>query len=115
MWLKTATEGDRARIVEGALIPNGKCSVSQALIEVCLHSHGHRAQCATLLRRHGGVPPPMDAIRGVRRLLIDGGRNGSANSWRNEDAINGIKIGIRVRWNLREVTPNVTRLGTNAL
>jgi uncharacterized damage-inducible protein DinB len=61
-WLETATEGALARMLEGALIPNGKCSVSQALVQVCLHSHGHRAQCATLLRRHGAAPPPTDFI-----------------------------------------------------
>lgn len=61
-WLKTATEGDLARILEDALIPNGRCSVSQAFMQVCMHSHGHRAQCAKLLRRHGGVPPRTDFI-----------------------------------------------------
>ena len=62
MWLETAAEGDLARILEDALIPNGRCSVSQAFMQVCMHSHGHRAQCAKLLRRHGGVPPPADFI-----------------------------------------------------
>lgn len=61
-WLDTATEGDLARILEDALIPNGKCSVAQAFMQVCMHSHGHRAQCAKLLRRHGGAPPAMDFI-----------------------------------------------------
>ena len=61
-WLETATESDLARILEDALIPSGRCSVSQAFMQVCLHSHGHRAQCAKLLRRHGGVPPPTDFI-----------------------------------------------------
>jgi uncharacterized damage-inducible protein DinB len=61
-WLETATAVDLARIVEDARIPNGRCSVSQAFMQVCLHSHGHRAQCATLLRRHGGLPPPTDFI-----------------------------------------------------
>ena len=61
-WLATAAEGDLARILESPLIPNGKCSVSQAFMQVCLHSHGHRAQCAKLLRRHGGVPPATDFI-----------------------------------------------------
>jgi len=61
-WLDAATEGDLARILEDALIPNGKCSVSQAFMQVCMHSHGHRAQCAKLLRRHGGVPPQTDFI-----------------------------------------------------
>src|SRR5262245_58445149 len=61
-WLEAATDGDLARILEDALIPNGKCSVSQAFMQVCLHSHGHRAQCAKLLRRCGGVPPPTGFI-----------------------------------------------------
>ena len=61
-WLETATDGDLGRTLEDALIPNGTCSVSQAFMQVCLHSHGHRAQCAKLLRRHGGVPPPTDFI-----------------------------------------------------
>ena len=61
-WLETATEADLARMLENALVPNGACSVSQAFVQVCLHSHGHRAQCAKLLRRHGGVPPPADFI-----------------------------------------------------
>ena len=61
-WLETATDATLARIVESHLIPGGRCSVSNALIQVCMHSHGHRAQCAKLLRRHGGVPPPTDFI-----------------------------------------------------
>ena len=61
-WLETATEGDLARILEDERIPGGRCSVSQAFVQVCMHSHGHRAQCAKLLRRHGGVPPPTDFI-----------------------------------------------------
>ena len=61
-WLETATEGDLARMLEDARIPNGTCSVSQAFMQVCLHSHGHRAQCAKLLRRHGVVPPSTDFI-----------------------------------------------------
>jgi uncharacterized damage-inducible protein DinB len=61
-WLSTATEGDLVRVLESALIPGGRCSVAQAFIQVCLHSHGHRAQCAKLLRRHGGTPPATDFI-----------------------------------------------------
>ena len=62
-WLETATEDDLGRILEDGLIPNGKCSISQAFMQVCMHSQGHRAQCATLLRRHGGAPPPTDFIQ----------------------------------------------------
>ncbi len=61
-WLETAREGDLARILEDALIPNGQCSVAHAFMQVCMHSHGHRAQCAKLLRRHGGLSPPTDFI-----------------------------------------------------
>ena len=61
-WLAAATEHDLARVLESALIPGGKCSVAQELMQVCMHSHGHRAQCAKLLRRHGGVPPMTDFI-----------------------------------------------------
>jgi hypothetical protein len=61
-WLAAATDADLARILESGLIPCGKCSVAQAFTQVCMHSHGHRAQCAKLLRRHGGAPPMTDFI-----------------------------------------------------
>jgi uncharacterized damage-inducible protein DinB len=61
-WLAAATDADLARVLENPLIPGGTCSVAQALMQVCLHSHGHRAQCAKLLRRHGSVPPNTDFI-----------------------------------------------------
>ena len=61
-WLGTASAADLGGILKSALIPNGECSVSQAFMQVCMHSHGHRAQCAKLLRRHGGTPPPTDFI-----------------------------------------------------
>jgi uncharacterized damage-inducible protein DinB len=61
-WLDAATEADLARTVTGSQIPGGSCSVAQALLQVCLHSHGHRAQLAKLLRRHGATPPATDFI-----------------------------------------------------
>ena len=61
-WVESAGEGHLARMLDSSLIPNGTCSVAQAFMQVCLHSHGHRAQCAKLLRRHGGAPPPSDFI-----------------------------------------------------
>jgi len=60
-WLAAATEPDLTRILEDAAIPGGRCSVSEALMQVCLHSHGHRSQAAKLLRRNG-QPPQMDLI-----------------------------------------------------
>jgi uncharacterized damage-inducible protein DinB len=70
-WLARATEADLTRPLRHALIPNGKCVVSQALMQVCMHSHGHRAQCAKLLRGHGGVPPATDFILWVTRATKD--------------------------------------------
>jgi uncharacterized damage-inducible protein DinB len=61
-WLASATETDLAEVLENGLIPNGRCSVSQAFVQVCLHSHGHRAQCARLLRAQGVTPPQTDFI-----------------------------------------------------
>ena len=61
-WLVNAQESDLARTLENSHIPGGSCSVAQAWMQVCMHSHGHRAQCAKLLRRHGAVPPVIDFI-----------------------------------------------------
>ena len=61
-WLATAKEADLDRTLTDPLIPNGECSVAQAIMQVCLHAHGHRAQCAKLLRRHNGTPPATDFI-----------------------------------------------------
>jgi uncharacterized damage-inducible protein DinB len=61
-WLAAATGADLVRELRNPLIPGGKCLVSEALMQVYLHSHGHRAQCAKLLRRLGGEPPATDFI-----------------------------------------------------
>ena len=61
-WLGAATAVDLERSLKNPLIPGGECSVAHAFVQVCLHSHGHRAQAAKLLRRHGGAPPATDFI-----------------------------------------------------
>ena len=61
-WLATVTENELEQRINNPLIPGGTCLVTHALMQVFLHSHGHRAQCAKLLRRHGGEPPVMDFI-----------------------------------------------------
>ena len=61
-WLAGATEESLTRVLESALIPGGRCRVSDALLQVCLHSQGHRAQCAKRLRALGGQPPMTDFI-----------------------------------------------------
>ena len=59
-WLATAADVD-SQTLESALIP-GRCRVSDAVLQVCLHSQGHRAQCAKMLRALGGSPPATDFI-----------------------------------------------------
>ena len=61
-WVAAATDDDLQRMLEHQLIPGGSCSVADAWMQVCLHSQGHRAQCATMLRRLGGTPPTTDFI-----------------------------------------------------
>ena len=61
-WMTAATEADCAAMLTDPLIPGGQCSVGDALTQVCLHSHAHRAQIAKMLRRYGVVPPQTDFI-----------------------------------------------------
>jgi uncharacterized damage-inducible protein DinB len=61
-WLATAAAPDLARPITSRFFPGETFSVLQGLTQVCMHSHGHRAQCAKMFRRHGGVPPMIDYI-----------------------------------------------------
>ena len=61
-WIAGADEAELERRLSDGRIPGGSCSVAEAMLQVCLHTQGHRAQCATLLRRLGGVPPATDFI-----------------------------------------------------
>lgn len=61
-WLAAAAEADLTRVLRDPLIPGGYCSVAEAVMQVCMHSHGHRAQIAKRLRHHGATPPTTDFI-----------------------------------------------------
>lgn len=61
-WLAQASDADLAMDVAGPLVPGGRCTVAQAVTQVCLHSLGHRAQCAKMLRRHGVTAPMTDFV-----------------------------------------------------
>ena len=37
-------------------------SVEEGIVQICLHSHGHRAQVAIRLRELGGTPPSLDFV-----------------------------------------------------
>ena len=61
-WLASAGESELSRSIDSPLIPGARCTVAQAIVQVCMHSQGHRAQCAKMLRRLGGTPPMTDFI-----------------------------------------------------
>jgi uncharacterized damage-inducible protein DinB len=61
-WMAGATEAEMARTIDSPLIPGARCTVAQALMQVCMHSQGHRSQSAKMLRRLGGTPPMTDFI-----------------------------------------------------
>ena len=61
-WLSQLQEHDLARRVKTSYQPGSTFSIAEAVMQVCMHSHGHRAQCATRLRSMGGIPPAMDFI-----------------------------------------------------
>jgi uncharacterized damage-inducible protein DinB len=61
-WIIELRESDLRRTLVTPFIPDRSFSLPQALMQVCMHSHGHRAQCATRLRSLGGNPPATDFI-----------------------------------------------------
>jgi uncharacterized damage-inducible protein DinB len=61
-WITGIGENDLERTVETTFMPGQRYSVAQGMMQVCLHTQGHRAQCATRLRLLGGTPPPMDFV-----------------------------------------------------
>ncbi|MFL6689200.1 MAG: DinB family protein, partial [Alphaproteobacteria bacterium] len=65
-WLSRLQEADLNRVLETDRLPGYQLSVSQIAMQVCLHSHGHRAQCTTRLRLLGGTPPVMDFVHWLK-------------------------------------------------
>jgi uncharacterized damage-inducible protein DinB len=65
-WLARLGESDLTRTLESAFFPGRSIPLSEALVQVCLHSQGHRSQCATRLRQLGGEPPLLDFIVWVK-------------------------------------------------
>jgi uncharacterized damage-inducible protein DinB len=61
-WMSEVHEPDLARRLQTPFLPGCDYSIAQALMQVCMHSHGHRSQCATRLRLLGGTPPALDFI-----------------------------------------------------
>lgn len=61
-WLTQLCESDLVRTVETPFLPGQRFTLREALVQVCMHSHGHRVQCAARLRALGGEPPPLDFV-----------------------------------------------------
>lgn len=65
-WLSTSTPEDLERRLQPRALPEITITVEQAALQACLHSQGHRSQCATRLRTLGGTPAPMDFVLWIR-------------------------------------------------
>lgn len=65
-WLSTATPQELDQPLQPRALPEITITVAQAAIQVALHSHGHRSQCASRLRALGGIPAPMDYVLCLR-------------------------------------------------
>lgn len=61
-WLDRLDDAESDRAIESSYHASESFSVHQAMMQVCMHSAGHRAQCATRLREMGVTPPRMDFI-----------------------------------------------------
>ena len=63
-WLAQCREADLDGMLhpESPLLGGQDFSVAQAVMQVCMHSVGHRAQCASRLRALGGTPTNTDFI-----------------------------------------------------
>lgn len=55
-------EGALARVIELPRLKDIKPTVGETMMQVVMHSQGHRAQCAARLRTLGGSPPTTDYI-----------------------------------------------------
>ena len=65
-WLSTVTEPELERRIQPRALPEITITVAEAMLQACLHSQGHRSQCASRLRALAGTPPAMDFVLWIR-------------------------------------------------
>jgi len=66
-WLSHASDSELERTLETRSSRLGiDVSVRQAILQICLHTQGHRPQCATRLRTLGGTPPGTDYVLWIK-------------------------------------------------
>ncbi len=61
-WLNTLEESDLSRLLESPHFAGRRIAISEGMMQVCMHSQGHRTQAAARFRALGGEPPPTDFI-----------------------------------------------------
>ncbi len=66
-WLSHSDESELERTLATRSSRLGiDVSVRQAILQICLHTQGHRPQCAARLRALGGTPPGTDYVLWVK-------------------------------------------------
>jgi uncharacterized damage-inducible protein DinB len=61
-WISGLKEADLEQKLETRFIAGQTFSLAQGMMQVIMHSQGHRAQCLTRLRSLGGTPPATDFV-----------------------------------------------------
>jgi uncharacterized damage-inducible protein DinB len=61
-WLLRCDDAEWHRQLATPRLPGKRFTVSEAVMQICLHSYGHRSQSAIRLRSLGGTPPATDFI-----------------------------------------------------
>jgi uncharacterized damage-inducible protein DinB len=68
--LSHAADPDLERILQTRSSRLGiDVSVRQAMLQICLHTQGHRSQCAARLRALGGTPPGTDYVLWIKNQI----------------------------------------------
>jgi uncharacterized damage-inducible protein DinB len=65
-WLAGIADAELDRLLESPNFEGRRYSVRDGLVQICLHSQGHRAQCASKLRALGGEPPTLDYVLWIK-------------------------------------------------
>jgi uncharacterized damage-inducible protein DinB len=65
-WLAAIQPSELDRLLESPYFEGQRYTVRDGLMQVCLHSQGHRSQCASKLRALGGEPPTLDYVLWIK-------------------------------------------------
>jgi len=61
-WVEQISDAGLSRILQPERLAGIRVSVREGIMQICLHSQGHRSQCAARFRSLGGTPPPTDYV-----------------------------------------------------